>query len=227
MGFCPYTIFMIELCGSLLAANHANLCRDLKIAEEFGISRFHIDVCDGHYTPHLAFGDQMVVDLRTETKSVLEAHLAVHNMPAIMEPFLYSGADVITIQYESCELPSRLIKKIRAAGVSPGINFIPATRFEVMEFFLDEADVVNILGVDPGIGGQDFNPKILAKIEKTAGFISKNNLKTKISVDGGVNIQTMQSIIDSGADILIFGSAVFSGDIKDNIQQIRRTIKDE
>ncbi len=215
---------MIELCGSLLAANHVRLAGDLKTAEKSGITRFHIDVCDGHYTPHLAFGDQVVRDLRLETDSVLEAHLAVHNMPSISEPFLESGIDILTIQYESCELPSRLMKRIRKAGVSPGICFIPATRFEETEFFLDEADFVNILGVDPGIGGQEFSYKILKKIELTADFISRNNLNTKISVDGGVNIETMNAIIDAGADILTFGSAVFSGNIEDNIMQIRRRI---
>ena len=213
---------MIELCGSLLAANHVHLCRDLKTAESQGITRFHIDVCDGHYTPHFAFGDQMVRDLRAETDSVLEVHLAVHNMPAIAEPFLDSGADIITIQYESCELPSRLLKTISASGASAGICFIPATTFSTMEFFLDEVLFVNILGVDPGIGGQEFNPKILKKIEQTADYLSRNNLDARISVDGGVNTDTMRSIIDAGADILTFGSAVFSGDINNNIEQIRR-----
>jgi ribulose-phosphate 3-epimerase len=218
---------MIELCGSLLAANHIHLCRDMKIAEDEGISRFHIDVCDGHYTPHIAFSDQMVRDLRKETGAALEAHIAVHNMPSITEPFINSGADIVTIQYESSHLPGRLMKRIRSSGLSTGISFIPATDFRDMEFFLDEADYVNILGVDPGIGGQKFNSKVLKKIELTADFISKNNLPTKISVDGGVNIQTMKSIINAGAEILIFGSAVFSGDIKENVRKIREGVSHE
>jgi ribulose-phosphate 3-epimerase len=213
---------MVELCGSLLAANHAHLCRDMKIAESQHIRRFHIDVCDGHYTPHIIFGDQVVRDLRTETDTVFEVHLAVHNMPAIAETFLRSGADIITIQYECCELPSRLMNTIKAAGVSPGISFIPATGFDVMEYFIDESEYVNILGVDPGIGGQTFNKKMLKKIELTADYISKHNLGTRISVDGGVNIDTMRSIIDAGADILTFGSGIFSGDIEQNIVAIRR-----
>ena len=218
---------MIELCGSLLAANHAHIARDLKIADNAGVSRFHIDVCDGHYTPYIAFGDQLVRNLRAETGAVLEAHLAVHNMPAIAETFLGSGADILTIQYESCELPSRLLKRIKAAGVQTGISFIPATGFDVMEYFLDEVDFVNILGVDPGIGGQDFNYKILSKIEKTADFISRNNLKTRISVDGGVNPDTMKTIASSGADILTLGSGIFSGNIEHNIEQIRRGLENE
>jgi ribulose-phosphate 3-epimerase len=193
----------------------------MKVAETEGISRFHIDVCDGHYTPYLAFGDQMVRDLRKETGAVLDVHIAVHNMPSITEPFINSGADIITIQYESCHLPGRLLNRIRSSGISPGISFIPATDFREMEFFLDEADNVNILGADPGIGGQKFNSKILRKIEKTADYISINNLRTKISVDGGVNLQTMKSIINAGAEILILGSAVFSGNIEENIGKIR------
>jgi len=218
---------MIELCGSLLAANHAHLGRDLKSAGIHGISRFHIDVCDGHYTPHIAFSDQLVRNLRAETDSVLEVHLAVHNMPAITETFLDAGADILTIQYECCELPSRLMKAVRAADLSPGICFIPATGFEVMEFFLDEAEYVNILGVDPGIGGQPFDSKILTKIEKTADYISRHNLNARISVDGGVNLETMNRITNAGADILTFGSAVFSGDIKTNIERINKGLKDE
>jgi ribulose-phosphate 3-epimerase len=218
---------MIELCGSLLAANHAFLGRDLKLAEQNGISRFHIDVCDGHYTPHIAFNDQLVINLKAETDSVLEAHLAVYNMPAIADTFLSAGVDILTIQYESCELPSRLMKTIRAAGVSPGICFIPATRFEVMEFFLDEAEFINILGVDPGIGGQDFDSKILKKIEQTADYITKNNLNARISVDGGVNLKTMNTIVNAGADILTFGSAVFGGNIMHNIERIQKELNDE
>lgn len=212
----------MELCGSLLAANHVHLLRDIKTAEKEGISRFHIDICDGHYTPRLAFSDQMVRDLRDETSTVLEAHIAVWNMPAITEPFINSGADIITVQYESCHLPGRLINRIRNSGISPGISFIPATGFSEMEFFLDEADYVNILGADPGIGGQKFNSKILKKIELTADYISKYNLTAKISVDGGVNLHNLKSIIDAGAEILIFGSAVFCGNVEENIRNIKR-----
>lgn len=218
---------MIELCGSLLAANQIHLGRDIKIAEGEGFSRFHIDVCDGHYTPRLAFSDQMVRDLRKETDAELDAHIAVHNMPSITESFINSGADIVTIQYESCHLPGRLLKRIRSAGLSPGISFIPATDYREMEYFLDEADCVNILGADPGMGGQEFIPKVLRKIELTAEFICKNNLPTKISVDGGVNLQSMNSIINAGAEILIFGSGVFSGDIKENIRKIRERVTHE
>ena len=218
---------MTELCGSILAANHAFVGRDLKLAEDAGVKRFHIDVCDGHYTPFFAFGDQLVKDLRETTSAVFEAHLAVHNMPAIAETFLNCGLDILTIQYESCELPSRLIRRIRSAGLSPGISFIPATAYEQAEFFLDEVDFINVLGVDPGIGGQDFNPKVLKKIERIAEYITRHNLPARISVDGGVNPSTMKAVVDAGADILTFGSAIFSGNIEENIDQISRGLKNE
>jgi len=217
---------MIELCGSVLAANHASILRDVRLAEDVGISRFHIDVCDGHYTRKIIFGDQLVRDLRGETSSLLEVHIAVYNTESILRQFLDTGADVISIQFESSEQPAESLTVIRNAGIQPGMTFAPATEFGEMESFLDSVDFVNILGVEPGIGGQDFNPGVLGKIEETAIYISRKSLKTKISVDGGVNLDTLLSIKDAGADILTVGTAVFSGDIRENIVRIRGMIDD-
>ncbi len=215
---------MPEICGSILAANHAHLARDLHIAEKSGISRFHIDVCDGHYTENIIFGDQLVTDLRKETASVLDVHLAVYNMPVILESFMESGADCLTIQCESSELPGRLLRRIRNSGKTAGLCFIPATGFDDMEYYIDEADVINILGVDPGIGGQPFIAKVLSKIEKTANYISRKGLHTKVSVDGGVNLNTIPAIMNAGADILIIGSGIFRGNIENNTKKIKGVV---
>jgi len=211
---------MAEICASLLAANHGWLIRDMKKAEESGVCRFHIDVCDGHYTENIIFGDQLVRSLREETDAVLDVHLAVLNMPSITLSFMDSGADVITVQYESAHLPSRLIRRIQEAGKQAGICFIPATGFPVMEYFLEEADVVNILAVDPGIGGQKFQAGILKKVEKTADYIQRNHLTARISVDGGVLLSNFSEVRDAGADIIILGSGIFSGDIAVNLEKI-------
>ena len=213
---------MIELCGSILSANRAHIGRDIKTAEACGISRFHIDVFDGHYTPFIAFSDQLVRDLRKETDSVLDAHLSVYNIEAITETFLDSGIDILSIQFETCALPSRLMKRIRSAGISPGFCTIPATPFERMEYYIEEADYLNILGVEPGIGAQEFDPRVLDKIEKTADYIQKNGLDVIIAVDGGVNTGTMKSIMDAGADVLVLGSALFNGDIVENISGLKK-----
>jgi ribulose-phosphate 3-epimerase len=216
---------MKELCGSVLAANHANLARDVKKAEKEGISRFHIDVTDGHYTPEITFGVQLVRDLRRETDAVLDVHLAVFNLPAILDSFLDSGADSITLQYETCDLPQRLLTKLKKQGVNACLSFIPATGFERIAYFIDEADTINLLGVDPGIGGQQFIAKILDKVEKTAAWRDNHGLKTKIAVDGGLNRDNCRRAAEAGADILIFGSGIFRGTISDNINALKMNLK--
>ena len=215
-----------ELCASILAANHAYIGRDVLEAEAAGIGRFHIDITDGHYTEELTFGLHLVKDLRRETKAILDIHFAVFNMSAILNTFLESGADQITIQYESCELPQRLLAAIQKHRITTAISFIPATGFDHIEYFLDEVDIISILGVDPGIGGQSFIPKVLEKIEKTAAAISQRGLKTRIAVDGGLTVNNCRSIADAGADILVMGSSIFAGSsIADNIQSLNAVLE--
>jgi ribulose-phosphate 3-epimerase len=216
---------MKELCGSLLAANHAHLGRDLKAAEREGINRFHIDITDGHYTQDLTFGVQLVRDLRRETGAVLDVHLAVFNMPAVLDSFLAAGADQITLQYESCDLPQRLLGAVQKAGMTRAISFIPATGFDRIEYFLDEADIISILAVDPGIGGQAFIPKVLGKIEQCAAAIARRGLAARIAVDGGLNWENCRSAADAGADILILGSGIFAGtSAGENIRLLRQAL---
>jgi ribulose-phosphate 3-epimerase len=215
---------MKELCGSLLAANHAHLARDLKAAEAAGIGRFHIDVTDGHYTHELTFGVQLVRDLRKETDKILDVHLAVFNLPVILDSFLDSGADCVTLQYESCDLPQRQLAKLKERGIAACLSFIPATGFDRIEYFMDEADLISILAVDPGIGGQTFIPKTLKKIETAAAFRDRHGLQTRIAVDGGLTGENCRRAADAGADILILGSGIFSGDIRENIQALKRNL---
>jgi ribulose-phosphate 3-epimerase len=217
---------MKELCGSVLAANHAHIARDLKVAEKEGIKRFHIDVTDGHYTREITFGVQLIRDLRKETDKLLDVHLAVFNLPNILDSFLDTGADCITLQYEICDLPQRQMAKLKARGVSTCLSFIPATRFDRIEYFMDEADTINILGVDPGIGGQTFFPKVLNKIEKAASFRDNRDLATLIAVDGGINRENCRRIAEAGADILILGSGIFSGNIGKNVKALNEYLKD-
>ena len=215
-----------ELCASLLAANHAHIGRDLKAAEAVGIRRFHFDVTDGHYTNELIFGVHLIKDLRKETGSILDVHLAVYNMAVILDTFWETGADQFTVQYESCEFPQRILAAIRKHCRIGALSFIPATGFDQIEYFLDEADIINILGVDPGIGGQTFMPKVLNKIEKTASAIARRGLKTRIAVDGGINSGNCRDIACAGADIFILGSGIFTGSsIDDNIQSLKSSLE--
>lgn len=215
---------MVEICASLLAANHGHLARDLKIAERQGITRFHLDVCDGHYTDNIIFGDQLIKDLRNETDSVLEVHLAVLNIPGIARRFMDSGADIISLQFETTGIPTGLIKEIKRAGISAGLTVLPATGLSQFEYYLEDIDYINVLAVDPGSGGQQLSSRVLRKIEKTAAFIQRERLSTKISIDGGVNMTTLASILDSGVDIITIGTGIFQGDISSNISEIFKQI---
>jgi ribulose-phosphate 3-epimerase len=201
--------------------------RDLKTAETEGIRRFHVDVTDGHYTKELTLGVQLVRDLRKETKSALDVHLAVYNLPDILDSFLDSGADCITLQYETCDLPQRQIAKLRNRGVASCLSFIPATGFDRMEYFMDEVDIINILGVDPGIGGQAFFSKVFGKVEKAVAFRANRRLTTRIAVDGGLNRENCLRAAETGADILILGSGIFSGpgSIAENIQALMHNLQ--
>jgi ribulose-phosphate 3-epimerase len=208
-----------------LAANHAHIARDLKTAAAAGIKRFHLDVTDGHYTAEIAFGVQLVRDLRKETGAFLDVHLALYNLPAVLDTFLDTGADLITLQYESCALPQRQLAKLRQRGIGSCLSFIPATGFDRIEYFMDEAEVISILAVDPGIGGQVFIPKVLQKIEKAAAFRENRGLKTRIAVDGGLTRENCRRAAEAGADILIFGSGVFSGNITENIKTLEGILR--
>jgi ribulose-phosphate 3-epimerase len=216
---------MKELCGSILAANHAHIARDLKAAEKEGINRFHIDVTDGHYTDEITFGVQLVRDIRKETDKLLDVHLAVFNLPHILDSFLDSGADCITLQYETCGLPQRQIAKLKTRGIGACLSFIPATGFDRIEYFMDEADIISILAVDPGIGGQTFFPKVFGKIEKAAAFRENHGFATLIAVDGGLNRENCRRVAEAGADILILGSGIFSGNIGENIKSLRQNLE--
>jgi ribulose-phosphate 3-epimerase len=221
----PQEAKMKELCGSVLAANHAHVARDLKAAEKEGINRFHIDVTDGHYTPEITFGVQLVRDLRKETDKILDVHLAVFNLPDILDSFLDSGADSITLQYETCDLPQRQMAKVKKRNIEVCLSFIPATGFDRIEYFMDEADTISILAVDPGIGGQLFVPKILKKIEQAAAWRDSHGLKTRIAVDGGLTRENCRRAAEAGADILILGSGIFSGSIGENIRILRKGLE--
>ncbi|MFZ7130865.1 MAG: ribulose-phosphate 3-epimerase [Eubacteriales bacterium] len=208
--------------ASLLAANHANIARDVKIAEKNGIEWFHIDVADGLYTHNIIFGDQLVRDLRKETKGVLDVHLATYNLSSLAEQYIDAGADIITFQNETCKHPLRLIRQIRSHGKKASICFAPSTAFTNMDFFIDEVDMINFLTVEPGVGGQTLNKKIIPNIKRAAEIKIKNNLKTLISVDGGINNGNMVELIDAGADILVMGSSIFYGDITTNINRLSK-----
>lgn len=216
---------MIELCASVLAANHAHIARDLAAAEACGIQRFHFDVCDGHYTRNIIFGSQLIEQCREESISFFDVHLAVYEMERIMDTFLTTGCDMISLQYECSDEPERLLQRIHDRSLKAGLCITPETSAEQISNVAGHAENINVLAVNPGIGGQRFQRRVLEKIERLADLREHEGLAYTISVDGGVNAETLGSIMDAGADIAIAGSAVFEGSIEENILTLRDIIQ--
>jgi ribulose-phosphate 3-epimerase len=216
---------MIELCASVLAANHAYIARDLLEAERCGIRTFHFDVSDGHYAKYLLFGSQLITDVRSLSNAYFDVHLAVFNMSSILETFLPTGADRINLQYESADAPlERLIDRVHEYGRDVCLTFTPETPYREIEPYFDKVEAVNLLAVNPGIGGQQFNTRVLDKVSSSASYISSHHLNTQLSVDGGVNKETIRSVMTAGADMAIVGSGIFCGSIEQNITELLEII---
>lgn len=216
---------MIELCASLLAANHAYIARDMLEAERCGIKTFHFDVSDGHFAKYLLFGSQLVSDVRPLSSAYFDVHLAVYHMESILETFLPTGANCINLQYEAAgEALPRMIDSIHRAELDVCLTFIPDTPYEVIQPYIDQVEAINILAVNPGIGGQQFNDRVLSKVERCASYMNTYNRPIRLSVDGGVNRETLRSVQSSGANMAIIGSAIFCGPIEENIEQLRAII---
>ncbi|MFA5513888.1 MAG: hypothetical protein WDA17_03085 [Sphaerochaetaceae bacterium] len=216
----------MKLCASLLAANHAFIGQSLERCEKEGIGIFHFDVSDGHYTKYIMFGPQLIDNLRSISNSYFDVHLNNYNVEPILETFLETTANRISLQYAtSKEQLDYLINKIRLKERDVSVSFTPLEGFETIIKHVEKLDAVNLLAVNAGIGGQSIQKEVLKKVEKVASFIANNNLKTIVSVDGGINKDTIKWVKDAGADLAIVGSGIFCGSIKDNIRTLKKMIE--
>jgi ribulose-phosphate 3-epimerase len=214
----------MELCASVLAANHAYIGRDIARAERLGIRRFHFDVADGYYAENLIFGPQLIRDVRRESNSYLDAHLAVNDMNRILKLFLDSGSHMIVMQFEACENVDALIDSIHSHGMDAGLCLTLDTDITKVLDYLPKIELLNLLAVNPGIGGQEFRPSVLQKIKQASSAVLRLGAKTRISVDGGVNCSTIGAAMKAGADIGIVGSGIFCGDMEYNIRKLQEVI---
>ncbi|MCL1918169.1 MAG: ribulose-phosphate 3-epimerase [Peptococcaceae bacterium] len=199
----------IQVAPSILSADFACLGRQVAELEEAGAKILHIDVMDGHFVPNISIGPLGVRALRPHSRMFFDAHLMIERPEAYIDAFAEAGADHITVHWESTFHMHRLIQQIRGAGLQVGVALNPATPFEVLECVAQELDMVLIMSVNPGFGGQEFIESALEKITKAAQWRADTGAKFRIEVDGGMNRATAQMAVQAGAQIIVAGAAVF------------------
>lgn len=202
---------MIKLAPSLLSADFSNLAEELKIIEKSGAHYIHIDVMDGHFVPNITIGFPIIKCIRTKSNLIFDTHLMVTNPERYLDDFFDVGADIINIHVESCIHLNATIQKIKKLGLKAAVTLNPSTSLSTLDYILEDLDMVLIMSVNPGLGGQKFIDSSLNKIHSLANIISKRNLKIDIEVDGGINLQNLNDVINAGATVIVAGSAIFQG----------------
>lgn len=209
---------------SILSADFAKLGEEVRAIDAAGADWIHIDVMDGHFVPNLTIGPGVVKALRPHSDKPFDVHLMIEPVDPYLEAFAEAGADIITAHPEAGPHFHRTVQSIKALGCKVGAALNPSTAAETLDYMLEELDLILIMSVNPGFGGQSFITSQLRKIETLAAWIEKRGLSTLIEVDGGVNAQTARQCVDAGAKALVAGSAVFKGGpaaYADNIQTLR------
>ena len=203
---------MFELAPSILSANFSKLGEDVSSIEKGGADLIHVDVMDGHFVPNISFGAAVMKSLNGKTELPYDVHLMIEYPDKYLEDFVTDKTEYITVHQEACIHLHRTVQHIKGLGIKAGVSINPATSLTMIEEILDDIDLVLIMSVNPGFGGQKFIPSALSKIERLAKIREERGLKFKIEVDGGVTLNNAAQIANAGADILVAGSAVFGAD---------------
>lgn len=209
-----------NIAPSLLAADFFDLSSQMKLLKEGNIEVLHLDVMDGMFVPSISFGMPVISSLRKSVDFFFDVHMMVENPERYIEDFYNSGADGITIHFEACKHIDRTISQIKSLGLRSGISINPATPVSFLENIISEVDMVLIMSVNPGFGGQKFIPYSLDKIRELSKMREKKNPKLLIQVDGGVGVDNIKALSDAGVDEFVAGSSVFKGDILKNIKAL-------
>lgn len=194
---------------SLLSANYLNLAADCNMLNESQADWYHLDVMDGNFVPNISFGPMLIEFFRKATTKVCDVHLMINEPEKYAEAFKKAGADILTVHYEACHHLHRNIQQIKGLGMKAGVAINPHTPVEVLKDILADIDMVCMMSVNPGFGGQSFIPNTLNKIKELRKMIDEKGLKVDIEVDGGVTLENAKSIIDAGATVLVAGNTVF------------------
>jgi ribulose-phosphate 3-epimerase len=208
---------------SILAANFANLSKDMQMLHESEADWIHVDIMDGQFVPNISFGFPVLQAIKPLSDKIMDVHLMIETPEKYIEQFANAGADIITVHYEATNHLHRLLQQIKATGAKAGVALNPHTNVKLLSDVLEDIDLVCIMSVNPGFGGQKFVYNTLKKVRDLKEEITTRNLHTKIEIDGGVGLQNAEVLLQAGADVLVAGSAVFKApNPKDMISRLKK-----
>lgn len=213
------------LSPSILAADFKVLGQEMKKTEENGAAYIHFDVMDGMFVPSISFGMPVLASIHDATEQFMDAHLMVQEPIRYVEAFQKAGANYVTVHLEACEDVKTTLDKIHACGMKAGLAVNPETDVKELVPYLEDVEMILIMSVHPGFGGQKFIPESLDKIREVRAMLNEKNLETDIQVDGGIYVENVREVLDAGANVIVAGSAVFRGDAGENTAKFMEILK--